>query len=175
MRKWSKADAINLGDGADTVTLNATAALTTADNADAAVVIKDFGTGDTIKFAGNGLETSFGTLSSSNVQQTTITETLTTKNVYLGDGSNPVADDLAAFKALFNKDGSDNKIKALADDEEVIILTKVSDTSTAMNLWYVKGVTDSGDATADNDIIVLLGTVDNGTMSTLTPADFGVA
>ena len=68
---------------------------------------------------------------------------------------------------LFTADGSTG-IKALAENDEVIMVTKAAADSTKLNLWYVKGVKDDSTATADNDIIVLLGTVDNGTNATLT-------
>ena len=162
---------VNLGkdDGnADKVTLKITTAPTSKDdNSDAAVLINDFGTGDKIAFAGlTGFD---NTIAADKITNVSIQGVLTTKQIYLGDGSNPVANDLATFKALFDDSGTAaGKIKALSGDEEVIMVTKATADSTKLNLWYVKGVTDSGTATADNDIIVLLGTVDNGTNATLT-------
>ena len=167
MRKWSKADAITLGDGADTVTLNASGTLTTADNAEAAVSITNFTSKiDKIAFTGSDIS-SFTT---SNVDPQTIDKGVLVKDkIYVGDGSNPEAKDLVTFKALFDSDGSTG-IKALTTGESFIILTKVSADSTAMNFWYVKGA--GTDADISDDIIVLLGTVDNGTKDTFTAEDF---
>ena len=157
---------VNLGEGNDTVKLNATAAAFTAsDNADTAVLINSFGTGDKVEFVGlTGFDNTIG---ADKIKTTSIQGVLTTKQIYLGDGSNPEANDLATFKKLFTADGSTG-IKALAENDEVIMVTKAAADSTKLNLWYVKGVKDDSTATADNDIIVLLGTVDNGTNATLT-------
>ena len=73
--------------------------------------------------------------------------------------SDAAVNDVSAVKGLFGENAGANKFAALKADEEVILVTKSAADTNGYSFWYVKGVADSTTATADNDIVVLLGTV----------------
>ena len=73
--------------------------------------------------------------------------------------SDAAVNDVTGVKALFADAAAANKFAALKADEEVILVTKSAADTNGYSFWYVKGVADSTTASADNDIVVLLGTV----------------
>ena len=72
--------------------------------------------------------------------------------------SGAAVNDVTSLKDLF-ADAAQGGKYALKAGSEVILVTKSAADTNGYSFWYVNGVADSATATADNDIVVLLGTV----------------
>lgn len=70
--------------------------------------------------------------------------------------SGAAVNDVTSLKDLF-ADAAQGGKYALKAGSEVILVTKSAADTNGYSFWYVKGVADSATATADNDIVVLLG------------------
>ena len=77
-----------------------------------------------------------------------------------------------AFVAASAATGAKEKMVFLAENTEVILVTKADDAANTVNVWYLKGGADA--TTANDDTIVLLGSVSNdgSTEVKLTTDDF---
>ena len=170
------ADTITLGSGVDTVVLGTGVDL----EGDSSVftTVKTFtSTSDKIAFATSdtflksldltkAADVTGGVSGSENA----VALTMNTVNVEAGTNVGTSVTDVAGVRALFVASGAQGGYEFLAEGAECIL---VLETSSATNIWYLKG--GNNESSADDDTIVLLGAVTDtagSTAGTVTKDDF---
>ena len=158
-------ETVVVGDGADLTHSNGFYRNTNNKSAAAINAFIPFknGTGDKLAFATH--EGFLDGLQLGEMVKQSGTGTLAVNRINLHDGS--FADTVDEVRGYF-RSSSSSGYAFLARDAEVVLVTKSVHDANALHLWYIRGGEDAG--SADNDLVVLLGTVRSGTRA-MAPSD----